>query len=151
MVFCFAPCVHSTGLSHKNENPPFTVNVPAGWTKIVKNGYTTWVDKASASSFRTQIGVSDAAILEVTRDSVAAELAAVGAEFVNFYWMDEWNFACMYRTFTESGSLANIEITAFNRRHIVRFVFVINEVYYNQLENVVAQMIDSFVWDRFAG
>jgi hypothetical protein len=136
-------------VQYTNENPPFTINVPAGWTKIVKSGYMTWVDKASASSFQIQIGASDPAILEVTRDSVAAELAAVGAELVNFYWMDEWNFACMYRTFTEAGSVANIEITAFNKRHIVRFVFMINESYYNQIEPTVAQMIDSFAWDRF--
>ena len=136
---------------YTNENPPFTVSVPAGWTKVIKSGYTTWVDKASASSFQIQIGDSDPAILEVTRDSVAAELAAAGAEFVNFYWMDEWNFACMYRTFNESGTQANIEVTAFNQRHIVRFVFVINETYYNRLENTVGLIVDSFAWNRFAG
>ena len=134
---------------YTNETPPFTVNVPAGWTKVVKGGYTTWVDKATASSFQIQIGVSDPAILEVTSDSVAAELSAVGAELVNFYWVDEWNFACMYRTFNETGSVANIEITAFNQQHIVRFVFVINESHYNKIESTVALVVDSFKWERF--
>jgi len=132
-----------------NENPPFTVNVPADWTKIIKGGYVTWVDKASASSFQIQIGLSDPAILDVTRDSVAAELTVAGAELVNFYWITEWDFAAMYRTFSEIGSQANIEITAFNRQHIVRFVFVVNEAYYNQLESTVASVIDSFVWERW--
>jgi len=126
------------------------VNVPAGWTQIVKGGYVSWVDKASASSFQIQIGVSDPAILEVTRDSVGAELAAVGAEPVNFYWMSEWDFACLYKVLTETGVTNNIEITAFNRRHIVRFVFVINEVYYERLDPTVAAVIDSFAWDRWA-
>lgn len=137
-------------MQYTNENPLFTVNVPAAWTKVTKNGYTTWVDKASASSFQIQIGKSDPAILEVTRDSVASELAAVGAELVNFYWMSEWDFACMYRVYSETGSTANVEVTAFNKIHIVRFVFVINEVYYSQLESTVALIIDSFAWDRFA-
>jgi len=136
---------------YTNENPPFTVSVPADWTKVVKGGYTTWVDKKTASSFQIQIGDSDPAILEVTRDTVAAELSAIGAELVNFYWIDEWDFACWYRVYTENGTVANIEMTAFNRRHIVRFVFMLNETYYNQLESTVALIIDSFAWDRWAG
>jgi len=46
--------------------------------------------------------------------------------------------------------VANIEITAFNQENIVRFVFMVNEEYYSELENIIAQIIDSFVWDRFA-
>ena len=141
------PTINMT--EYANENPQFTVNVPADWTKVVKGGFVTWVDKESASSFQIQIGESNPAILEVTRDSVAAELTSMGAELVNFYWVDEWNFACMYRTFVESGSIANIEITAFNKQHIVRFVFVINETNYTRLESTVALMVDSFSWNRF--
>ena len=147
-----APDVSKSGIktvAYINESPVFTVDVPADWVKIVKNGYATWIDKASASSFQIQIGESDPAILEVTRESVAAELAAAGTEFVNFYWISEWDFACLYRVYTESGSTANIEITALNQQHIVRFVFVINEAYYTRLENTVAMIVDSFVWERW--
>jgi len=137
-------------IQHANESPPLTVNVPADWVRVVQGGHVTWIDRATASSFQIQISESHPAILEVTRNSVAAELAAAGAEFVDFYWMSEWDFAAMYRTRTEMGIQANIEITAFNRQHIVRFVFAINETYFNYLEETMALVINSFEWNRFS-
>ena len=133
-----------------NENPSFTVNIPTKWTKVTKNGYTTWIDKATATSFQIQIAESTSEILKVTEESVAAELNNVGADLVRFYWVDEWNYACMYHTFQETGTTINIEITAFNRRHIIRFAFVINAIHYENLESTVSTIIDSFAWDRFS-
>jgi len=134
---------------YENENPSFTIMVPEEWTKIVKGGYATWIDRASASSFQIQIGAYTPDITQVTRDTVGQEIASFGGELVQFYWMDEFNYACLYRTFTDVGSVANIEITAFNQKNIIRFVFMVNEAHYTGLENTIAQMIDSFVWDRF--
>lgn len=70
---------------------------------------------------------------------------------VQFNWMDQWNYVVMYRTFQRSGTTAHIEITAFNQAHFVRLVFVFNETYYADMEQMVAQMIDTFEWDRFSG
>jgi|GEM_PF-2365858 len=137
-------------VQYANEHPPFTVDVPGNWTKVIKSGYITWIDRTSASSFQIQIGEYTPVITEVTQASVGEEITAFGGELVQFYWIDEWNYACMYRTFTDTKSVANIEITAFNQENIVRFVFMVNEEYYSELENIIAQIIDSFVWDRFA-
>ena len=135
---------------YENDTPDFTVKVPANWTKVVKSGYITWVDKVTGSSFQIQISDSTLDNKNVTEDSVGAELSAAGAELVQFYWIDEWDYACMYHTYEDSGCFDNIEITAFDEQYIVRFVFVADEAYYSQIQDTIAQVIDSFNWDRFA-
>lgn len=134
---------------YTGDDPVFTVKVPDDWTRVTQNGYPTWICKEYNSSLQIQTFPSSASLLNITGDTVRAEIEALGGEPVEFYWMDEWNYTVSYRMFQKSGTTAHIEVTAFNTRDVVRFVFVITEIHYDKVYPTVATVLDSFVWDRF--
>lgn len=135
---------------YRHKDPDFTVRLPVTWIQVVKDGYPTWIHRESASSIQIQTGKSTPELLKITKESIEQEIESIGGELVQFYWADQWDYVVMYRTFQKSGTTAHIEVTAFNQTDVVRLAFAINEIHYEKLERVVASVIDSFAWDRFA-
>lgn len=131
------------------QDPFFSVNVPADWVRVTQDGYPTWICKAYNSSLQIQTFPSSSSLLNITGDTVRAEIEALDGELVDFYWMDEWDYTVSYRLYQKSGTTAHIEVTAFNTKDAVRFVFVITEIHYDKVSGIVAEVLDSFVWDRF--
>ena len=136
--------------TYTNETPLFTVSVPSDWTKVTQNGYPTWICKEYSSSFQIQTFSSSAELLDITGETIKGEIESLGGEIVAFRWIDEWNYTVSYRMFQKSGTTAHIEVTAFNTKDAIRFVFIITETHYDKLESTVAAIIDSFVWNRFS-
>ena len=136
--------------TYTNETPAFTVSVPSDWIKVTQNGYPTWICKEYSSSFQIQTFSSSAELLDITGETIKGEIETLGGEIVDFRWIDEWNYTVSYRMFQKSGTTAHIEVTAFNTKDAIRFAFIITETHYEKLENTVAAIIDSFVWDRFS-
>lgn len=136
--------------TYTNETPLFTVSVPSDWTKVTQNGYPTWICKEYSSSFQIQTFSSSAELLDITGETIKGEIESLGGEIVDFRWIDEWNYTVSYRMFQKSGTTAHIEVTAFNTKDAIRFVFIITETHYDKLESTVAAIIDSFVWNRFS-
>lgn len=131
------------------EDPVFSVKVPAEWVKVTQDGYPTWVCKEYNSSLQIQTFPSSSSLLNITGDTVRSEIEALGGKLVDFYWMDEWDYTVSYRLYQKSGTTAHIEVTAFNTKDAVRFVFVITEIHYDKVSDTVATVLDSFAWDRF--
>ncbi len=135
---------------YQHPDPAFTVPVPAGWIKVTQDGYPTWICKEYNSSLQLQTFPSSPELLDVTGDTVKAEVEKLGGELVDFYWMDEWDYTVSYRLYHKSGTTAHIEVTAFNTKDVVRFVFIITEIHYEKVAGIAADILDSFVWDRFS-
>lgn len=135
---------------YENESVGFSFEVPADWTRITKDGCPTWISARYASSIQIHVFDSSPELWNITRDSIAQEINALGGELVQFYWMDEWDYTVLYRLFHKSGTTAHIEITAFNQTDAVRLIFAVTEQYYDELETLIGAVIDSFSWDRFS-
>lgn len=134
---------------YRNTSPDFSVQIPTDWVKITQSGYPTWICREYTSSLQIQTFSSSPDLLNITRESVKIEVEQLRGELVDFYWMDEWDFTVCYRLYQKSGTTAHIEVTAFNTRDAVRFVFIITEIHYERISNIVAEILDSFSWDRF--
>lgn len=134
---------------YAGNEPFFTVQVPADWVKVTQNGYPTWICREYNSSLQIQTFPSSSDILDITGESIRREIEAFGGELVDFYWLDEWNYTVSYRTYQKSGTTAHIEVTAFNTKDVIRFVFAITEIHYEQVYPVVSTVLDSFQWNRF--
>ena len=141
---------YSDYTAYQNEKPAFTVQVPADWVKVIQDGYPTWICKKYNSSLQIQTFPSSPELLNITGKTVQADVEKLGGELVDFYWMDEWDYTVSSRLFHKSGTTAHIEVTAFNTKDAVRFVFIITEIHYDKLSDVVATVLDSFIWDRFS-
>ena len=135
---------------YQSEDPLFTVQVPSDWVKVTQGGYPTWISKEYSSSLQIQTFPASSSLLNITGDLVRAEIEAAGGQIVDFYWMDQWDYTVSYRMYQDTGSTAHIEVTAFNTKDAVRFVFVITEAYYSEVADTVAAVLDSFYWDRFS-
>lgn len=136
-------------ITYTDDELHFSISIPSDWTKVIQNGYHTWICKEYNSSFQIQKFPASAELLNITGDTICQEITALGGELLDFFWIDEWNYTVSYRMYQKSGTTAHIELTAFNTKNAVRFSFVITETNYDKISDTVEEMIDSFVWDRF--
>lgn len=125
----------------------FTAEIPQGWKKITKSGYTTFVHQESGSSVQFQTGEYDPSVNNMDEDTASDTVAKAGHTFVSFAREDSWNseYRLLYQT--KSDSIYDYtDDVHWNRNHIVTVECIYNDQYREKIGTYFDKILESFKW-----
>lgn len=129
-----------------DEATGITMEVPKDWTKIIKDGFTTYIHQASATYVQLQKTPYVAGINNITEEIIREELSSSGAAFVSFNRDSNAGYTTLYQTKNQNTIYDWIEITRVDRQYIVRVVICATDENYNKLEKEIMIMAESVQW-----
>lgn len=136
-------------VEYTNDEYHYTAQIPTDWTKVIKDGYDTFIHSPTATSCQIQTTTYSPQLLLVTSESVQTELEGAGYVLNNFQWVTSTQYTVIYQKIVNNtSSCIYIEITEFDRATTLRRVFTIESKYYDSFSGVITAMVDSFVWDK---
>lgn len=129
-----------------NENH-FSLEIPADWDKVTKDGFTTFIHSASASSLQIQVSEYDPRINNVTADTISTEVAGKGMTFTDFTRHDNASYQLMYQDFKNS-TYDYIEEVYWDRDTTIKLVCTFNDKNYEKIIPYFELILNSFAWNR---
>lgn len=132
-----------------DEISGFTMKVPVGWTRVTQDGFPTFIHAPSSSSIQIQIVDYYPQINIATAETMQAALSLENKLLINFYWVDNSSYICMYQgTNTSSEYIDYIDLVYFDRSYVITVKYILPDQYYKKLEQAVLATLDSVSWSR---
>ena len=129
---------------YSHDTYALTYSVPADWTRVVKDGYETYIHAPSASSFQIQIKPYAPMILTVSAASTQAELQNAGFTMLSFDHLSATDYTVLY----QSDTTTYIEIVSFDKKTILNMVYTMPTEHAARMMETIAVIIDSVQWER---
>lgn len=131
-------------ITYENSKAGFHMDVPADWTKVVKDGCDTYIHAASSSSIQIQILPYDSAINNVNQELLSSSIVQDGFTFVNYNRIDTSSYEIMYQ---KNEIYDYIEEVKWSRDYIVKMICIFNDENYSKIYPYYDRIINSFAWD----
>lgn len=133
--------------AYTDEKNGYSIGIPEGWQKVIKNGYTTFVHSPSASSLQIQILDYDPKINNISSDSISTDIAEKGNTFVSFNRSSTSSYEVTYQDFKNS-TYDYIEEVYWDQSKIIKLVCTFNDANYQKIKPYYEKIIKSFSWNR---
>ena len=124
----------------------FSISIPEGWTEVMQDGNTTFIDAASGSSIQIQVSSYDPALNNASAERYMQILNDEGLVFKNFTWKGTTNFELLYQDYQEN-TYDYIEEVYWDRDTSVTLLCILKDAYYQQMKPYYDKVISSFAWD----
>lgn len=125
------------------------LSVPQGWTKVIKNGNTMFVDQDTSAYVEITKSAYIPQILNTSSESIQTELAGIGANFISFQPDGNYGYTLLYQTY-ENETLYNfIEIMRVDLQNVVRVVICSPNDAYRALEKEINYVASSVSWNPY--
>lgn len=134
--------------SYTAQTTGLTIQIPIDWQKVNLDGGVSFVHRGSASSIEIKESDYYPSITSITADSAATQTTANGYVYQAFNWIDNSSYALTYLKQDNEKTTYYIEVTQFDRSHVVCVLYTINGEYYAALEPEITASIDSIQWDK---
>jgi len=132
---------------YSDETTGISLDVPKDWTRIIKDGFTTFIHQPSAAYVQIQKSAYVPNINNITEDTIREDLASAGAAFVSFAKDSNTGYTVLYQTQNNNIVYDWIEITRFDRQYIVRAVVCASDENYKKLEKEIMLTAESVQWN----
>ncbi len=125
----------------------FSLKIPFDWTKAEKNANDVFfLDKHYGTSLEIMCSDYNPNITSMTYEKAHAE-KSTSSEFLNFYWNDGHSYSITYKSENDDNIYNCVDVVYFDRKNIVKLVFMIPNDNYKKVEKEVGYVIDSIEWD----
>lgn len=132
-----------------DETCGFSMMIPAGWTRVIQDGYPTYIHAPSSSSIQIRVMEYYPQVNTATVETLQASLAAENKLLVNFYWADNSSYICMYQGTGAGGETMDyIDLVYFDRSFVVQIKYILPDAHYAKLEAAVLATVESVSWTR---
>lgn len=125
----------------------YSMNIPSGWTKVIQNGYDTFIHQPTGTSVQIQELDYDPTVNNATADLLSMQIAQEGNTFVNFLRVTDCQYELVYQDY-QTSTYDYIEEVYWDREKIIRLVFIADDQYYDRMQSYFQTVVDSFAWDR---
>ena len=130
---------------YADESTGFTIEIPQGWTKVIKSGFPTFIHNPSATSIQIQHHDYNPLINNDTIDSLTNEIRNNG------YIVNEVSFlstsSYVYSYISEDQKTCYIVFTKWDLKDIYNVTFVVKAENYNKMFKYYEHSINSIKWD----
>lgn len=133
--------------TYQNKTVNLTMEIPDGWTYVLKDGFDTYVHSASASSIQIQVLSYYPMVNNMTYESITQSYAARGMEVTEFSYLSDNSYYLIYTSNGMSGVTDYIETVLWDRSHVVKIVMTFNDLNYEKLEEQIWYCIDTIRWE----
>lgn len=134
---------------YKDDKTGFMMDIPADWSKVIKDGCTTFIHSASASSVQIKIQKYFPQVTTPTKESKQADIVTEGNKFINFVWFDNSSYMTAYQVQTSEESVTDyIETVYFDRQDVITVTYTVNDKYYSRLSPTLDLMMESASWEK---
>lgn len=129
---------------YENSECNFTMEIPAGWEKVIQDGCDTYIHTPSSSSIQIQIFPYDAAINNTSQESVSTEVVQNGYTLVSYNRISSSSYELMYQ---KDNTYDYIEEVKWSKDYIVKLVCVFNDENYTKVYPYYEKSLNSFQWN----
>ena len=135
-------------VEHKSEMLNLTYGVPDGWTKVNKDGHLMYIHAPSSTSMEIIIEDYAPNIMSANEKAAQEQCQKDGSSFISFSWSGNTKYMTLYQKQHETSSTFFIEVVSFDKKHIVRTKYSLEEIYYDQMIDTITTMIDAVKWEK---
>ncbi len=125
------------------------LSVPQGWTKVIKNGNTMFVDQDTSAYVEIAKSAYVPQILNTSSESIQTELAGIGANFISFQPDGNYGYTLLYQTYEDGTVYDFIEIMRVDLQNVVRIVVCAPDEAFNALEKELNYVASSVSWTPY--
>lgn len=131
--------------TYEDESSHFKIDIPEGWEKVTKDGYTTYIHTPSASSVQIQVSGYEPAINLVSSDSISSSVVENGYTFINYTRLGNCSYEVIYQDL-KKNEYDYFEEVHWNQDNIVKLVCTCNDKNYEKILPYFENIINSFEW-----
>lgn len=142
------PSVKVDLVTYENAEFNYKIGIPEDWTKVIKDGYDTFIHSPSATYVQVQTGNYSPTLLLMNETDIANEIMSAGYSFADFTWYNQCCYSLIYADASGNSPQTYVETTFFDRETVVRLVFAVKNEYAGKFTNELTAIIDSFVWEK---
>lgn len=132
---------------YQNQEIAFTMEIPAGWNYVKKDGYDTYVHSASASSMQFQLLTYYPQVNNATQEALAQTYAAQGLNLTEFAYTANNSYYTVCQKQSNTGVTDYIQTVVWDRQHVIKVMVTLNDQNYEKLADTIWHCIDSIQWD----
>lgn len=125
----------------------FSLSIPTDWEQVTKDGYTTFVHSASASSLQIQVLDYDPLINNYTQESLSSAVVEEGKTFVSYTQKTTSSYELMYQDY-QNNTYDYIEEVYWDRDQIIKLKCVFNDANYEKIIPYYELILNSFAWKK---
>ena len=124
-----------------------SMQVPEGWTKVIKSGFDTFIHAPSGSSLQIQVLSYDPAINNENEQTESEKCSSIGAELTGFQRTTANSFIASYTKANEAGETNYLMDFIWDRDHILKVLASANSQYASKMDPIIMKCMDSIVWN----
>ena len=128
---------------YKNEELGFSMDVPADWSFVVKNGADSYVD-TDGSMISFAVSTYDPSLNMVTNESVSNDVTVSGGLLGAFSWLTNSSYAVIY----EINSVDYFEYVTWDLDTLVRVSAMMPAENYEKYADSFTTLFDTFSWEK---
>lgn len=129
-----------------DESVGLALYVPAGWTRLIKNGNVTFVDRDTTAYVQIVKSGYFPGLSNANEESVRGELANAGCNFVSFTKNGNYGHTVLYQQYSGDVLYDYIEVTRIDLRNVVRITVCSPDAVFKQLESAITMTANSVSW-----
>lgn len=123
------------------------VDVPMNWTRVIRNGYVTYIDPNTTAYVQIQKNGYSPSIHNITESSIQTDIASCGDHFVSFTPNNNYGYTLLYQHISDGVLYDYIEVTRYDLQNLARIVICTPDEIYQQLLKELSLIVDSVSWN----
>lgn len=134
--------------SFKDETIGLSMQVPMGWSRVIKDGYVTYIHPNTAAYIQIQTIPYYPGVMDVNEADLKAGMAEKGMALISFKPEGNYGRTIMYQSKDAEGKpIDMIEVTRYDRSTVVNVVYSVPDEYYKRLEKEAVLSAESIRWE----
>ena len=133
--------------SYSNDEKGYSIGVPDTWVKVIKSGFTTYVDQDTGASVQIQDLEYDPTFNNMTEETAYQMATNNGYTFVSFNRTGNASYEILYQG-TTNATYDYVESVYWDRDSAVRVLCSLSDEQYQKDFPVISAITNSFTWER---
>ncbi len=131
--------------TYVDDDNLFSLQIPDGWERVVRNGHTEFIHTPSATSVSINIQPYDPSVNALDPTTVSASLLNEGYQYLNCDYINGYSSEIIYQK-TGNKTYDYIEENIWCREYVVTLLFTLSDDNYEKMQPYLNKIFNSFEW-----
>lgn len=123
----------------------FSLDIPTGWEKVVRNGYDNYIHSPSASSVGIEIKEYEPYVNAINESTISTDITSKGFDFVSFERKTSSSYELIYQE-KNNKVYDYIDEVIWSKDYIITLHFIVNDENFSKISPSLDTIYNSFTW-----
>lgn len=126
----------------------FSIKVPEGFTKVIKDGFPLYVDAKTKSSIHIKTTTLDISRATMNSDAENTKITADGGDFIELRALSNTSNMLLYKKQNGSTIFDYVELNSWSMDRMITVECIIDDAYYKEIGPTMEKCLNSLEWTK---